>query len=261
MKKTLISAVLSATLMTTSLAVVAKPNGNAGFPGIEVLKELDLSREQRSDIRDIVKTSGPRKGERKARFNARRTDLLNLLQNGPLSDDALEQKVQTRVENMLSKHSEMAQMRHQIWQVLDESQQAQLSEMDTVERKRRGKMPKPDLTALNLTEAQQLALEELKAKRETLHAEGKALRESFRSEELALVRQSTFDQAQWQALAQSYKPQMIEHGIAMGALHSAFFNTLDEEQQVAFVNQVLDKQQSRWAKMKERTKRRSDRQH
>ena len=259
MKKTFIGIAVGAALLTASLAVVAKPHGANPFPGIEMLKSLDLDQTQKREIRAIVKAAAPEKGERRDRFAQRRQAMLNMLQNGPLSDEEIESKVEGRVESMLTKHAEMAEVRHQIWQVLNGEQQAELVAMIPEQRARQAKKPKPDLSSLELTQSQQQALEEIKAKREDLHEQGKALRESFREQEVALIRQASFDQDQWQALVQDYKPQMIEHGKALASLRAEFFDVLDDEQKVAFVDQMLEKQQSRWSRMKEKMKRKGER--
>ncbi len=110
--------------------------------------------------------------------------------------------IQTQIEEREARHFAFAQLRHDIYKVLDEEQQATLLARD--------------------------------AKRDTFKETSKTNREmlgNFRNAQRDLVRSQSFSKDAWDALIAQYKDGLVNAGVEKAKQHLAMFQVLTSEQQ------------------------------
>lgn len=263
MKKKFIETLLATAILATGFiaSVEAKPEHEHAHGIVKVFKKLDLTREQRQQVRSIMRDAMPNDATRQSKLEHRRTDWLNLLQDGPLDQQARRELVKERVEERIEMGLKMAQAKHEIWLMLDAAQKQKLAELafpdkDSNDKKHAKKLFK----GLSLNNEQKAKISSLTAERKALAEEHHTVRMSFKEQEKALIRSESFNSESWLALANSFRDDFVKQGEAMLQLRDETFATLNEDQQVEFVNKVLSKQKNIEQNMR-RVKKNLERRH
>lgn len=165
--------------------------------------------------------------------------------------------IQTQIEEREARHFAFAQLRHDIYKVLDEEQQATLLARDAkrelnkqkhhddfvkqearfakrMDVEVRGPKRKPKdffMEGIELSDAQIASLAEL---RESFKETSKTNREmlgNFRDAQRDLVRSQSFSEEAWDALIAQYKDGLVNAGVEKAKQHQAMFQVLTSEQQ------------------------------
>ena len=257
MKKLLIASVTVAAIGLGGLAM-AQPAG----PGmrhhepvkkiVKHLRGLSLSEAQREEIKTLVSTfkdANPRPefGE----FEKPKFDFATATEAQIIAF------VQAQFEEHEAKHFAFALLRHNIYNVLNEEQQATLLARDDKReldiQKHRDAFVKQDakfakrmngegkgsnrkprdflFEGIELTNEQKASLEEL---RESFNDTSKANREmlrNFNDAQRGLVRSQSFSQNAWDALIAQYKDDLVSAGVEKAKQRQAMFQVLSSEQQ------------------------------
>lgn len=220
-----ISAILSAT-------VIAGP-GKSDRDGMrKILKQLDLSTEQRQDIQQILQDGRQDRSVFKADFRDFGQQLRAQVQSDSFDSDAVKTLLQGRSDLRAELALERAQRRHQVWQLLSDEQKSefeqQLSEREARDPKDRiaRRLAKLDLTAEQQSQINQIMAENLEQREAA-----KAQRSVFKAAQAELIKAEEFDQEAWQALFEQQQVQMVQNGVLRAQARHQVWNLLTEDQQ------------------------------
>ncbi|GEA10174.1 Spy/CpxP family protein refolding chaperone [Alteromonas sp. KUL49] len=251
MKKLVIASMLAATFSFVA-AVDARPHANHGMDRVHPIKKmvhslrgLSLTEAQLLQVKALVSefrenNERPERGEKPSMEEI-------LAMDEAAFYTMIEEKIETKAERKLA----MAELRHSVYSVLTEEQQAQLAEREANREERRqnregrrgnnngqrGEMAQRGgrhgemLRGLDITDEQKEQIASLNASFRQSAKAHKSLIRTFRSEEKALVRSDAFSAEAWQALASSYQSQWVDMAVAKAMHKQALLNVLTTEQQ------------------------------
>ena len=241
MKKLLIASatVAAISLGGFALAQPAGPGMRHHEPVKEIVKHLrglSLSDAQREEIKTLVsafKDANPRveyQDSEKPDFDFETA-----------SEAQISAFIETQFEERESKHFALAQLRHNIFNVLSEEQQAKvLAREESREEKRAAKGERGDrnhqrngtpFKGIDLTDDQLANLAELRESfKDTSNANRETLR-SFKDAQRDLIRSPSFSQDSWNALVAQYKDDLVSAGVEKAKQRQAMFAVLTPEQQ------------------------------
>lgn len=213
------------------------------FPMRAMFKKLDLSEQQKQDVRTIMQQS---KEDRKIYQQDLRDieqQLKSLIRSTSWEQDKvtalLERKQMIRSETDLAS----ATKRNAVWNALDPDQQQKLIAMSEKGSERKGKKEKAGdkkdkrhspmkmFKRLDLSEEQSA---KIKALFEQQKASMKAQRETikgFRDQTMSIVRSADFDQSAWTAVNQEMSSAHLQMAADMAYVRHQIWNILDAEQQ------------------------------
>lgn len=265
MKKLLLTSVIIAAISAGGVTI-AKPFGSEMHhhemrhhqPVKEIVKNLrglSLSDAQRKEIKALVSEFRSNVGtfENDEGNEGEAVKLLSL-DIATASEAQLRTFIQSQFEAREAKHFALAQLRYNIFNLLDEAQQQALltkqaqrearanrsHEYASSKGKRNGESihlgrdsveHKGPFGDIELSDEQIASLETLK---NTFSTTAKANRETmrnFRDAQRELVLSHTFSQDTWDALLAKYKDELIEAGVTKAKHRQAMFAVLTESQQ------------------------------
>ncbi len=141
---------LIATLIATGMAVTTGaafagencPKGGFGKHGgmhARMYKNLDLTKQQDQQIKEILEKARPNKaehrGNRQAHFQAKH----QLIQSANLDEDKLNQLAEQTAEQVKQRFIKRVKTQHQIWQILTPEQRQKVIERQNKHMEKRGK--------------------------------------------------------------------------------------------------------------------------
>ena len=257
MKKLLIASATVAAIGIGGFALAQPPE-----PGIrhhepvkEIVKHLrglSLSDAQREEIKTLVsafKDANPR-----PKFGDNEKPNLDF---ATATEAQINAFIQTQIKEREAKHFAFAQLRHDIYNVLNEEQQATLLTRDAkreLDRQKhhdafeaqearfakrmigevKGPNRKPReflFEGVELTDEQIASLAELRETfKDTSKTNGELLR-NFKDAQRDLVRSQSFSQDAWDALIAQYKGDLVSAGVEKAKQRQAMFQVLSSEQQ------------------------------
>ena len=234
MKKWILAAASAAFAMSVSAAPFDVPAKHAGKM-IHVLKELDLNDEQKGEVRDILSAAREDVDIFADDRKQQRETIKQLVEADAWDQAAVEQAFLANVDVKQQRRLNFAQVRHQIWNVLDTEQQADLQEM-TAETKaerdgnKRQKVWERLAKRIGVTEAQQ---QEIDAIRSAFEFDKSTVRETMKAHkdaEKALIQTADFDQAAWDSLFQEHQAFTIELAVSKAYMQHQILQVLTPEQ-------------------------------
>ncbi|WP_414829541.1 Spy/CpxP family protein refolding chaperone [Alteromonas sp. H39] len=246
MKKPII-AIIAGVLAVSGVAT-AGPIKGPGSGMMDVLRELDLTREQKQDIRNLMQEH---------REDAILSDIPapEISQFGTdtanLDEAELKETLTARAAALKAEHFERAALRHDIYQLLTTTQRNTLEQQDISRQerfaKRRGRtadnrLPR-SFSALSLTDAQETELLSLQKSFSTESEQKRALLKTFIEKEKALIRSDNFSESAWHALAESYQQDFINAMVAHAKHKASMMAVLDEEQKQTLIAMREERQQ------------------
>lgn len=234
MKKWLLVAFSAAFAMSVSAAPFDGPM-KRGANMIKVLKQLDLSDQQKDAVRDILDSAredvdifaDSRKQQREA--------IKQLVAADDWDQAAVEQAFLVNAEQHQQRKLNAAQVRHQVWNVLDAEQQAELAsfsarELPERDENKRQKMWNRVSKRIGITDTQQ---QEIDAIRSAFEVDKTQIRETIkahRDAEKALIRTSDFDQAQWDAMFAEHQAFVVDLAVSKAYMQHQVLQVLTPEQ-------------------------------
>lgn len=238
MKKPII-AIIAGVLAVSSVATAGPMKGHQGDM-MDVLRGLDLTREQKQDIRYLMREHWENAilsdipGPEEQRFG---TDGANI-------DEAeLREALTAQATALKATQFERAALRHDVYLLLTSAQRNALEQQDISrqekfaqkrERPAKHRLPRA-FSALSLTDAQEEQLLTLQEAFSTESEQHRALMKTFREKEKALIRSDNFSEATWHALAESYQQDFIDARVAHIKHKANMMAVLDEDQKQTLI--------------------------
>lgn len=261
MKKLLLTSVIIAVISAGGVAI-AKPFGSEMHhhqmrhqqPVKEIVKNLrglSLSDAQREEIKTLVSAFKNSAGT----FKDNEIELPSF-DFATATEAQLRTFVQSQLEEREAKHFALAQLRYNIFSVLDEAQQQELRtrqaqreagakrshEHAKSREQHKGKYRQHgnrDIDAyrkgpfgdIELSDEQIASLQTLKDAFKTTAKANRETMRNFKDAQRELVLSQTFSQDTWEALLAKYKDELVEAGVAKAKHRQAMFAVLTESQQ------------------------------
>lgn len=198
-------------------ATMAKPHAGDHHLAKHLFKDLDLSQQQKQDIKTILQQTRSENQVytgNKDTFKAQMTTLLNM----PTWDATLATQILSSQEpDRALMDLNRAKSKHQVFQLLTSEQQAIVlakfedrEERADKNKSKRKKMAKRISRKLDLSDEQKSQLKAIKtASKEKMEAL-KPQMQAFKNAERAIIHASTFDEDAWLSLHQEYAPTMLQ---------------------------------------------------
>lgn len=244
---------VSAPIAQTSEGQRSGEHGKPGGDAMRVLKQVDLSEQQKLDIKALIQQTR----EDNSVFAGEKQEIMlqmRELMNMPVWDaQTAGQLISSQMEQGKSIRLNRAETKHQIYNVLTNEQKVEMAakaEQPDKNRgkqkgqKRKAKMQDRLLRALALTDDQQ-------AQWRVMHTQTKALKEDFKAvmkahhkHVKALVQTEVFNVKAWLALQEGFTSQLVAHSVLIA---ESKYNTkalLSDEQNQTFLkikNKMKDK--------------------
>jgi len=210
---------------------------------VKQLRGLELSDAQREEIKALVASYK----EEHPRHERRKSEKPNF-DIATAGDAQITAFVQTQFEQREAKHFAVSKLRHDIFNVLDESQQAKVLDKQAKreakgnkwrshaknggDHKRNGSgYEGAGFKGLELSDTQ---IAEIEALRNTFKDTAELNREtmrSFKNAQRELIQSANFSQDAWNALVTQYEEQIINAGVERIKHRQAMFAVLNDEQQ------------------------------
>ena len=216
-----------------------------------LLAKLELSQEQRQDVRQILRQNRA-DAELVAQDNKQaRSDLMNLINTASWDEAAVEtallQDQQTKASRDLAKATTM----QQIWLLLSDEQKTTFAQLpdNKPDGKRAKKEDKANLKdsaqgeernrhegedpfqQLALTDEQNTAIKAIKQQAKTQHEENKERQMAYRQAEQVLIASATFNDSAYLALQAEYQDEHLQDALVMAKTRHDIWNVLSAEQQ------------------------------
>lgn len=242
MKKVILATLIGTAMF--SLTVNAHPQkGPMGGPQAEVIrlfKELDLTKAQRQDIRQALKEFRTDSEAMVAPEDVPDDSLRTILTTTPLDEAALKAAITEKVEAATPQRLRVAQLRNRIYNLLTDAQKTELASLQEAREAKREaraeKGPRPEregrmpFDMLDLSDEQSQTIAQLRDAQKAQMEANRSTMEAFRSEEQALIQQSSLDETKWQALVAKYQGTMITAGVERAKTRAAIMAVLTDEQ-------------------------------
>lgn len=220
-----ISALLSA-------AVLAGPGKGQREGMHKILKQLDLTAEQRQDIRQILQDGRQDRLVYKADFRDFGQQIRAQVQSDSFDEESVKSLLQDRSDLRAELALERAQRKHQVWNLLTDEQQAEFEQQQqTRERKDPKDRIAKRLAKLDLSSEQQMQIDQIMADNADKRTAAREQHLAFKTAQAALIKADEFDQVAWKALFAEQQAQMIQNGVNRAQARNQVWNLLTEEQQ------------------------------
>ncbi|MBU3020816.1 Spy/CpxP family protein refolding chaperone [Aestuariibacter sp. A3R04] len=239
MKKRLIASLIGGILLASPVFAKPGPNAPEGMVLMHTLQQLDLERDQKKALRQLVRAfheeqSGNKDGARKGKRRGESKGNLTELSETEIAQQAAEKWAKTKAHRIA-----LAELKHDAWQLLTDAQRVQLDEVmeerkadmqaRIASKKEKGELPRP-FSQLDLSEEQQTQIAEILASHKSQKEAERDDWESLREQEQAIIRQTAFDAEALSALLDSHKQQFVQRAIEKAQMHASILALLSEEQ-------------------------------
>lgn len=257
--KRLIKTTLTPIAVCLSLAIAAPAMAEKGqhkkHDGKHrVFKGLSLTDTQKQDIRLVLKQSRADRSASITDDKALRTELRSIVQSTEWDQAAVESVISQHQAQFQEKALKRASNQHQVWNLLTESQQAELTakletrkdklkEMGSGDR-RKGKGDKRNrkgqgdrLKHMDLSAEQLAAVESIKSSSKASSADIKGSLKAYKQAERALIHSSDFNEQAWKALNAQYQADFMLMAVQGVKTKNEIWNVMTPEQQAKTLEQ------------------------
>ncbi|MFA3791824.1 Spy/CpxP family protein refolding chaperone [Aliiglaciecola sp. SL4] len=209
-----------------------------------VLQKLDLTDQQKVDVRTIMKQTREDGKIYHQDLKDIKDQLKSLIRTAEWDQESVVSLLEREQEIKAQLALDTATQRNAIWNTLTSEQQQKLSAMSEKGKDRKGKgkkgkegkrekhhSPMKMFKRLDLTEEQSA---KIKALFETQKASMESQRETvkgYRDQAQKIVRSESFDQAAWSAVSQKLQAAQLQMSTDMSNVRHQIWNILDEDQQ------------------------------
>ncbi|WP_416307048.1 Spy/CpxP family protein refolding chaperone [Neptunicella sp. SCSIO 80796] len=194
-----------------------------------LLKQLELTVEQKSSIGDLVKQQ--RDNASAAQDGDLHQQLKQLIQADSFDEVAVTNILSSRIESSTQRQLQRAQLRHQIWSLLTTEQQQKWLDISDDRDEWQRPPREPKLSRLDLTEDQQQQLQQLRSEMQASQQSFRTMMQELREQEQALVTSDEFNQQQWLLLAEQQQPKMLAFAVEQAENRHKVWQLLTPEQQ------------------------------
>lgn len=239
---------ITLSLAISSVAIAnpdQRPDSHQHNPIRQILSQLDLSTEQRQDVKQLLRQSRADTNLIAADLQSVKSDLHRLIHTTDWNQAAVETALLQNQQTLASLGHQKASTMHQIWLLLSDQQKAQFSQLvdskdsrmgDRGDKKSRHKNLEPGqigapklFESLDLSEDQRAAIKSIRQK--NLSSESNQALVNFREAERALIASGNFNDDSYQALQAEYQAAHLQHALAMAKTRHEIWNVLTPEQQ------------------------------
>ncbi|MBU2878515.1 Spy/CpxP family protein refolding chaperone [Aliiglaciecola lipolytica] len=228
---------IAATAAVTAFAIQAHERPEP--PMRAVFKKLDLTDQQKLDVRTIMQQSKADGEIYKQDLNNIKNQLKSLIRSTDWDQDSVVSLLQQEQDIKSQLALSSATKRNAVWNTLTAEQQQKLSAMSEKGKERKGKGHKGEKRSSPMKMFKRLDLtDEQSAKIKALFESQKAAMESqretvkgYRDQAQQLVRSETFDQSAWLAVSEKLQAAHLQMSTDMSKVRHQIWNILDEEQQ------------------------------
>jgi len=228
---------ITAGLLFSSAVAISGPHNNNAENRKAFIQSLNLTDEQREQMRDLMPAMG-----KQARSNPMRvlmpiafTDEVDALKLS-LTLDAL--SAQRRAKGLA-----MAERRFEIRQILDDAQRATLEARfsERMQSANKERDPARLFNKLELTEAQQADIDTLLNSMAESRERMQVLMRSFKTAERDIIQDDAFSSDAWLALYDLHAAELRTNASQLVTTLNAIYNTLDSEQQAKMKRMIKRK--------------------
>lgn len=216
--------------VATMLATAAQA-GHKGH-GMKMLRDLDLTQEQRQQMRATKKLTRQDNKEYRGDVRAINKQIRDLVRAESFDADA----VMTLIEQRNPLKQEMAlngaQSKHKIWHIFSDEQQAKLKEAAADrEPREKGDFERRGMRRLGLSDEQKAKMQEIFAADADKREQFKASMKQRRSDMRKIVQASNFDESAWRAAYAKYQGEANNMALIRAENRHQVWNLLTPEQQ------------------------------
>ncbi len=256
MNKPIVTLIAAACItLSISALAFAKSHHSDGF-SMRTLSQLDLSAQQKQDIKAVFKATREDNSVFKGEKQEMRAQMQALM-NMPAWDAATaESLIRTQITQGQSMALNRAKARNQVYNLLSDGQQAQLSEKASSQDSRKGKFKRDndeksrmkDIDRADLKQddwekktsriSKKLALTDVQeAQWKSIHKEAKKNAQAFRTDSKSqretmktIVQQAEFDEQAWLSAQASFNDKLVAHRVAQAKVRYDSMSILTDEQ-------------------------------
>ncbi len=244
-KSVLLTTVLAVALSLSSNVSANKPEGFEGkvktMPMLRALSKLDLTEEQKQNIKAVVKQNREVNQIYRADRKQFKTQMQQLMTAAAWDENFAQSLIQAQMEQGKEVELNIAKTRNQVFNLLTKEQQdALLEKINSPKNKERNgkKNKKVKLNKLSkFLDLSEMQIAQIKALREaaklemdTIRLKDMNVRENFTS----VVLSESFDEARWLALQESVNDTKAEHKLIRTKLRYDTLSVLSESQKEKF---------------------------
>jgi Spy/CpxP family protein refolding chaperone len=239
---TLFKSLVTTTLLASSLNLVAfSVNAqefgfrHEGHQIKRMLRGLDLTAEQRQDIKQIVRETKQEAKLYKEDVKASRQEIKSIVQQPDFDQQAAESAIAVSAAVKMQLAQQRAETKHAIWALLTEEQQQKWQERidNRVEREPRDFNTERQAKFFERLDFTDIQIEQATQIREQAFASMEALkvkRRAFKQAEFDLITADEFSVEAWQALHAQYAADFNQGQIIALETRNQMFNLMTEEQ-------------------------------
>lgn len=225
--------------LALSLALIATPAsaGHGDRHAMHLFKQLNLTSEQRQDIKQIRSQSRQDKRIYREDFKAIKQELKGYIHSNDWNENAVRELLSQKQTLGAGIQLQKAQTRNQMWNLLSEEQQQNWQilkgeqKATRAERKSKGKKRQSFYQNLGLTESQLTEVEGFREKVQNVRTVNKQAMKQFYQQQKSLIQSNRFDTSAWQKLWAENKGLKLEMALAKAEYRHKVWNLLTEEQQ------------------------------
>lgn len=197
-----------------------------------IMHQLDLSMEQRQDIRQIMQQGRQDHMLFKADFRDIGQQMRQHIQTDTFNADAVKALLTERSSLGAELALDKATRRHQVWNLLNEEQQTEFEQL-TMAREHRNNQEHAlkRLEKLNLSDEQSAQIAQIRNEHAQYKEQAHTQINAFKAAQAELVKAREFDQNAWKSLFDSQVDKRIEFGVTRAKVRHQVWNILTEEQQ------------------------------
>ena len=255
---------LSLVIATPSIAEPQHGRNHERMPLHHVLSKLDLNKEQRQDVKQILQQSRADAELVAEDVKQARADLRNFIHADSWNETAVTTTLQQHQQTKASLDLARASAMHQVWLLLSDEQKTKFALLaertpdgkrdnkegkakhkdraESEERFQRG--GKDHFAKLTLTDEQKTVIKTIKQQAKAQNTQTKQQEMAFRQAERALIASAAFNESAYQALQANYQDEHLQHALLMAKTRHDIWNVLSTEQQA----QALAKMEERRAR-------------
>lgn len=235
MKRLIIAAITGVMALGSSI-VTAGPMHEYGVEFKQLMRTVELTREQKQDIRKLIREH--REDVALTRTGDRGRDAMWQQQN-TFDEEAFRAKLTAQAATMRAQRFQSAILRHNIYQLLTDEQRQKLEQQNIDHRpnhslKHENRAPTAlprAFSKLSLTDSQAEELITLQTAFKDESSQFRALMKAFRTEEKALIRSDNFNESSWNTLADEYQQEFTNAIVAHAKHKASMMAVLDDTQQ------------------------------
>lgn len=255
MKKTILIILTSLLLVSQVSAEQAEKRNK--HPMAKVLMQLDLSDQQKQDIKQQLKSNRADRAVYREDGKQMKSALREIITADNWDQAAATETLLASADLKQNQLNSRAITHHNIWLLLTDDQQQALSQItdergmgDAADKEsRKQKKWQKVAKRLDLSDEQIAAIDSIHNDFEQQKIAFKELKMAHKATEREIIRNDTFDQAAWENLYAEHEQAMLEHGVAKAYMRHQVLAELTEAQQAK-----LQKFQSKMKKKRNRSK-------